>query len=142
MNERGMIYIVSPDMAYSKRVDYPLSHLDLIQEYCDKMKLGYNFKNSDYQEAPVRLALDGNMVVKTVDDLGDVIFYLPKYICDEQAMWFYNNRDKFKNYSVVSAYVIDSKRDEYRTVDDLSNIKKYIDKANILWSKEEVNRRR
>ncbi len=142
MKDIGMLYVISPDMAYSSKVVYPLNHLNMIQDYCDKMKLGYKFNKSDYHEAPVTLAIDGNMIVKTVEDLGNVIFYLPKYISDEQAMWFYDNKDKFKNFNIVSAYIIDSKKEEYSTIDGIDNIRNYINKGNVLWSKYRIGHRR
>ena len=142
MNNRGMVYIITRedkinDECYIGSVS--MDHLELIQEFCDKYNLGYKFNKSQYQDAPIMLAIEGNIVIKTVIDSGNVIMYLPKYITDRQAMWFYNNIDIFDNYIMVGAYIVDSKKDNYSTISGINNIRKYIDKSNILYSKDSNN---
>ena len=54
-------------------------HLKYMQEFSDIYNLGYKFGDNDSNIAPVMLALDGNLVVKTsFEYMKMAIFYIPE----------------------------------------------------------------
>lgn len=124
------------------------SHLTGIQEFCDKYKLGYKFRNEEYQDAPCRLALDGHLILKTVEQGsgGVMICYIPPLVTDNQAMWISSQNFSFDKYSYVGAYAIDEeqfddKQISYKEVEGMDNIIKVINQKNMLYNKQVARRR-
>ena len=78
-------------------------YLKYIGEFSDTYSLGYAFKDgSDDNVAPIMLALDGNVVVKTsYDFVGMAVFYIPEVLTANQKKWLDDNLGNFKNYNYL-----------------------------------------
>lgn len=135
--ERGKVIIIPDENKilqdyYEKSI--VSSHLEAYQDFSDKFKLGYNFTPSDYQTAPITIAEDGHLSVKTVEDNKAVlVIYVPRVITDRQINWYYKNVDTFNKYSVVGAFAVDIKE----PIEDLNDINKLINKRNMLYERKE-----
>lgn len=134
--EHGQLYVIAKegDVFHKKIFE---GHLGGIQEYSDINGLGYKFSLDDYQDAPCILATLGNIVIKSVDSSGIIIFYLPEYVSDEQNMWIFQNRQLFDAYSMVGCFQVKGVEDNYTTenVNGLDNVIKRINRNNILYNK-------
>ena len=110
MKERGRVIVVPGDSIdcdyYDKKV--VMNHLEAFQDFSDKFGLGYHFALSEYQKAPVLIANQGHLVVRTLDDLKSIIFYLPKRLNVRQRNFFEDNRFMFFDYSYFGAFLVDS----------------------------------
>ncbi len=104
---RNCLYIISNE----DRLNVPMffrvvkkdeHHLKYMQEFSDNYNLGYKFGNNDSNIAPVMLALDGNLVVKTsFEYMKMAIFYIPELVTNSQKEWFDNNIKGFENCDYV-----------------------------------------
>ena len=144
MLKRGSVYIIPDENQLSANVfkkEIDMSHLPAIQEFCDKYKLGYQFKPGQYHEAPCILAIDGNLVVKTVDDVSLVIFYLPKHITNDQLMWLFSSKDKFSHYQMIEGTIVDGTHLNIETnnITGIDAIWKYMNQQYLLNSKNHDN---
>ena len=136
--EYGQLYIIPDENKIMGSVFHRkirTSHLDGIQEFSDLYHLGYQFDKDQYQDAPCLLALDGNFIVKTVDDTGILICYIPELVTDQQCMWFYNQLDLFKNYSTICAYSLNRDEDTYRVneIYGQDQVMQVLNKRNMLY---------
>lgn len=85
------------------------------------------------------MAHEGHVVIKTVDDAGMMICYLPELVTDNQNMWFYEHMNFFNQYSSVNGFQIVSVDDDtYRgdKLHGLDAIMREINQRNILSSKK------
>ncbi len=147
--EYGDLYIVPDENKFLVKVFHKKisnSHLMGIQEFSDCYKLGYHFKNEDYQEAPCLLAKDGFLVAKTVDNAGILIFYVPEFISDNQCMWYNENIHLFSKYSMLGAYIIRNSENGYQIDEredmDLSQLFKMMNQKNIMYHKNQSCKKR
>ena len=110
MKERGRVIIVPGDSLDCPYYDQNvvMNHLEAFQDFSDKYQLGFHFQPDEYQRAPILLANLGHLVVRTVNDLGSVIFYLPRKVNDRQKAFFDENRFMFLDYSYLGAFLVDS----------------------------------
>ena len=77
-------------------------HLKYIKDFVDTYNLPYSFGDDDSNIAPVLLALDGHMVVKTSWDFMNIaVFYIPELVTTNQKRWIDNNLENFKNYEYL-----------------------------------------
>ncbi len=143
MNLRGSVYIITDENKILEECfwrNIQDSHLPAIQEFCDNYKLGYHFNIGQYQDAPCLLAVDGNMVVKTVEDAGIAIFYLPKYVTDRQSLWFFHHKNQFSNYAIVGGYSFDENTiEKYDMIHGIDEIDRFIQKKNIRYMNQKNN---
>ena len=78
------------------------NHLKYIREFVDTYNLPYSFSDDDSNIAPVLLAKDGHLVVKTSWDYMNIaVFYVPWLITTNQKKWLDTNLDSFKDYEYV-----------------------------------------
>ena len=73
---RGSVIIIPSeekieDDYFEEYID--MNHLEGFQKFSDKYNLGFKFVDYDYQEAPIRIAKDGHLVVKTIKDMDVAI---------------------------------------------------------------------
>ena len=77
-------------------------HLKYIKEFVDTYNLQYSFGDDDSNIAPVLLAEDGHMVVKTSWDFMNIaVFYIPELLTTNQKRWLDINLENFKNYEYL-----------------------------------------
>ena len=115
-----------------------------IQEFSDIYKLGYQFKKEEYQDAPCTLAKDGFLIVKTVEDAGILIFYVPEFISDNQCMWYSENMMLFSKYSTIGAYLVKDDGNGYH-IDEKSDINVnqlylILNQKNMLYDKNKFGK--
>ena len=118
-------------------------YLKYIKEFVDTYNLPYSFSDDDSNIAPVLLAKDGHLVVKTSWDFMDIeVFYIPELLTTNQKRWLDTNLDSFKdyeylgfnNYSIVDGEVKEEKiEDLEKEVVEIN--KRYLDFRKI---KEEI----
>ena len=89
------------------------------------------------------MALDGHLVVKTVDDVSNLICYIPEIVTDNQCMWFSENMDMIQKYIVVGGYGVNKKDNSYETVitEDFHQLLRLINKRNLLYNKLLVDKK-
>ena len=78
-------------------------HLKYIQDFSNNYNLGYKFElGKDDNIAPIMLALDGHIVIKTSHDfISIMVSYIPSLITSKQKKWLDDNLGKFKNYDYL-----------------------------------------
>ncbi len=77
-------------------------YLKYIKEFVDTYNLPYSFGDDDSNIAPVLLAKDGHMVVKTSWDFMNItVFYIPELLTTNQKRWLDTNLDSFKDYEYL-----------------------------------------
>ena len=81
-------------------------HLSGYQSFSDKYDLGYKFSEEEHQIAPLEIAEDGHLSLKTTEEESTLIFYLPEIITERQMNYVKNNITKFQNYKIVGSYSI------------------------------------
>lgn len=141
--DNGYVYIIPGDNVHTS--DYffrsiKKTHLDAIQEFSDQYGLGYQFDISQYHDAPCILALDGHLVVKTLEDQKVVLFYLPVSINDNQEMWFENNFFQImSNYKTSGAFIVEGDKEhiQTKTIGDINSIRNYMRKKNIEYNSKD-----
>ena len=137
--DNGYVYIIPGDNVHTS--DYffrtiKKTHLDAIQEFSDQYVLGYQFDVSQYHDAPCILALDGHLIVKTLEDQKVALFYLPQTINDNQEMWFEKNFFQIMSkYKTIGAYIVDGDKEhiQTKTVGDINAIRNYMRKKNTEY---------
>ena len=106
-----------------------------IKEFVDTYNLPYSFGDDDSNIAPVLLAKDGHLVIKTSWDYMNIaVFYVPSLITDNQKRWLDINLNNFKdyeylgfnNYSEVDGKVIEEKIEDFDIELSIIN-KRYLD---------------
>ena len=117
MLERGRVYIIPnenklkiPNGEFTMNIH--MNHLEAIQNFCDRYQLGYHFSSHQYQEAPCILALDGNFVIKTLEDMHTALFYLPSTISEQQLTWFFSHFDLLSTYKTIEASMISGDKND------------------------------
>lgn len=147
--EYGSLYIIPDENkilgdCFYRKVSF--GHIEGINEFVNLNCLGYQFGDSDYQEAPCVLALDGHLIVKTVEDSDLAVIYMPEYITDNQNMWLFEHRDLLGKYSMLGAYCVKKSDDSYTTekIHGLDEVIQRANRNNLLYNqmnkKETVKR--
>ena len=120
---------------YQNNFNYSSNSEKLKQNYYSN----YYFNFSDNQDSSIQLICDGNLVVKILNSMDMVIFYIPEFITDNQKLWIDSQVQLFLNYSKVKAYEL-SKIDgtyqinEIRSGDEVSRLIGY---RNFLYHKSD-----
>lgn len=145
--EYGLLYIIPDENqilgeCFFRKVSS--NHLSGMQEFIEKYQLNYQFSNEDYQNAPCILAKDGHMIVKTVDNAGILVMYLPEFVTDNQCMWIYENKSLLQKYSMVGAYYVKEKDNSYELdkIHGVDSILNCVNCSNILYQGKVLNSKR
>ena len=136
--ERGRVIIIPDENQILKSYfekNIVVNHLEAYQAFSDEFHLGYHFKLEDYQNAPINIAKDGHLSLKTVDDSGFLVVYIPRVVTARQIEWFYKNISKFENFNTVGAFAIED--NEPTIVEGLDAINKVMNKRNMLYVRKE-----
>ena len=109
MNIRGNLWIIPDENqlncpVYHEEIIKGLSHTDGIMEFIRKNKLPIPLSSIDSRSGPLKMAELGHMVVKTEDNSGMLIFYIPAKITQNQWDWFLDNRLMFGKYQYIGAF--------------------------------------
>ncbi len=139
--EYGKLYVIPDENQILEEEFYKdirTNHLDGFQEFSDQYQLGYQFKKEEYQDAPCYLALDGHLILKTVDDSGLVIIYIPEVVTDRQYMWFYNHQNLLAKYSMIGAYAVHLNENGYDTdeIEGMDRIMQIFNRKNMLYQEK------
>lgn len=143
MGERGMLWII-PDEGqiiqplFERKVDSGVSHTDEINEFIKKYDIDLNFKQWDYHAAPCMVAQLGHLVIKSDDDVSQLIFYIPELVTDRQLQFIYNNHSKFSKYQVIGGYsliYLDDGRVAWTMLHGISQVLLEINKRNNIKGK-------
>jgi len=108
-------------------------HVDAFIEFSNKYDLGYNFTKKDSVTAPDVLAKNGNLIIKTIDDMNMCVVYLPKVITDKQDIWLHNNIEFLKGYNTVGTF--NYKDDEVEHLMSVTSLIKKADEKNMKEAK-------
>lgn len=137
--DKGRVIIIPNDEILTSKYTKSIkkNHLEAFRDFSEKYNLGYEFKDDDYAEAPTYLALDGNLVLKTLDDIGIIIIYLPPIVTDRQDMFLHENLNKISQFNTIVGYgTID--KDNVRELEGLDKIVKSADVRNLKYEKEKT----
>ena len=141
MNEYGKVIIIhNKNVLAIGKYEHEVinNHLDAFIDFSNKYNLGYHFTNDDSQFAPITLAKDGHLIVKSVNNDELVIFYIPRVITDKQIEWYQYNYLNYFRASQIGGFSIQDD-DEIKQIIGLTNINREIKKKNILYMKEVGN---
>lgn len=139
MNERGTLWIV-PDESqilsslFEKRIGNGMSHTLGMKEFVNTYKIDLDIKENDYHNAPCMIAEKGHLVVKSVDDFLQLIFYIPEVITDRQLEFIYNNQMEFSKFQMVGGYSMKYLNGDgvvWKTLHGINEIMVEINKKNI-----------
>lgn len=132
--ERGQVYILTDENQILEpcfKMDVYKNHLEAMNEFSKKYKLNYNFNKDDYQMAPCLIAENGHLLIKTVENSGFMIIYIPRTVTDRQNELFHSLLPNFSNYSYIAGFKLDDD-DTFSEVEGLNRIVREIDRRNIL----------
>lgn len=144
-NRYGELIILSADDfptggdVFRRDVTSSEGHTHYIQEFSNLYNLGYDFKESDYQTAPCELALSGHLVIKTVDEVKMIGVYIPEVVSDKQYEFLYDNQEMFQKSVQVGANSL--RNGEFIEINGFDNIMREINKKNLLYSKQNNQRK-
>lgn len=96
MNDRGTLWIIPDEKQiiqplFKRRVGEGISHTNEMKVFVDTYNIDLNFKESDYHEAPCMIAGSGHLVIKSDDDVSQLIFYIPELVTDRQIEFLTEN---------------------------------------------------
>lgn len=113
------------------------NHLPCFQAFSDKYRLGYHFRNDEYQEAPLNLAKDGHLVIKIEETSKSFICYYPKVITDRQNNFLHNNIMLMMKYSTIGCYAIkdNDNIEDIKIIEGMNAIMHEADRRNLLYDK-------
>lgn len=112
-------------------------HVDAFNDFSKKFNLGYHFTYDDFQNAPVALAKEGHLVIKTLDDLELSDIYIPEVITDRQFEWFTNIGYAMLKDMYPEAYSVYDNTNS-KILMGIDDIKNEIAKKNMLYVKEGI----
>ena len=125
--KRGKVYIIPNEDQIIEDCFYReigSSHLRAIQEFSDKYRLGYQFHEEDYQNAPCQVAMDGSLAVA----------YIPEEITDRQSLWLYDHQRELSKYGMIVGYELFKEESNYKLfhLHGLDEIMKSTNKKNFI----------
>ena len=128
------VYIIANDEYYDKCEVYSKDdidkHLEAYQAFSDEHHLGYHFKEEEYHDASVQIAIDGHFSVKIVEGIS-MIAFIPKVVTDHQLQWFEANKEQFQSYELVVGYAqIGDTVSDTEGISGLENIEKVMQERN------------
>ena len=112
-------------------------HVDAFNDFSKAFNLGYYFTYDDFQNAPVALAKEGHLVIKTLDDLELSDIYIPEVITDRQFEWFTNIGYAMLKDMYPEAYSVYDNTNS-KILMGIDDIKNEIAKKNMLYVKEGI----
>ena len=140
---RGSVIIIPSEEKISD--DYfeeyiDMNHLDGFQKFSDKYNLGFKFKDYDYQEAPIKIAKDGHLVVKTIKDMDVAIFYIPEVITKRQLDWLNQNVSDYAFVQKVGGFAIKGMDEEPDRIHGYYNLTNILRERSKLYIEKEGER--
>lgn len=117
-----------------------MNHLEGFQEFSNKYNLGYQFSNDDYQEAPIKIAKDGHLIIKTIKDMGVAIFYIPQVITKRQLEWLNDNIGNYMYIQETYGFAINGENEEIDRVHGYYNLKNVLRERSKLYIEKEGER--
>ena len=81
------------------------NHMEVYQKFSDDFNLGYEFKEDEYHDSSIQIALDGHFSVKIVEDMTFIAF-IPRVVTNNQLEWFLNNKSQYYDYQYIGGYAI------------------------------------
>lgn len=143
MNRGSVIIIPNENIiedAYFEET-IPSYHITGFQSFSDKYNLGYQFGNNDSQEAPIKLAKDGHLIIKTVKYDDVVIFYIPEVITKRQLEWLNDNMENNYIYiQKVGGFAINGDNEEIDRVHGYYNLTNILRERSKLYIEKEGER--
>lgn len=143
MNDRGSVIIIPNENIiednYFEKV-IVMNHLEGFQEFSDKYNLGYQFSNGDYQEAPIKIAKDGHLIIKTIKDMGVAIFYIPQVITKRQLEWLNDNIGNYMYIQKTDGFAINGENEEIDRVHGYYNLTNVLRERSKLYIEKEGER--
>ena len=138
--KRGKVYIIPNEDQIIEDCFYReigSSHLRAIQEFSDKYRLGYQFHEEDYQNAPCQVAMDGHLIIKTEEDASLAVAYIPEEITDRQSLWLYDHQRQLSKYGMIVGYELSKEESNYKLfhLHGLDEIMKSTNKKNFIYHK-------
>ncbi len=114
----GDLYVIpSENVGFERSVFHHDSFTDNSNKFKDlstEYYSDYHFDFSDSNDSSIQLICDDNLVVKILNSMDMVIFYIPEFITDGQKIWIDNHSQLFLNYSNVKAYELSNLEGVYR----------------------------
>lgn len=140
MIKKGKVIIIPDDDKISddyfeEEVIY--DHVDAFNDFSKTFNLGYNFTYDDFQNAPVALAKEGHLVIKTLDDLEMSDIYIPNVVTDRQFEWFTSVGENMLKDMYPEAYSVYDNSNS-KILMGINDIKNEIAKKNMLYMKEGI----
>lgn len=140
MNDRGSVIIIPSedkieDNYFEKKI--VMNHLEGFQEFSNKYNLGYQFSNDDYQEAPIKIAKDGHLIVKTIKDMGVALFYIPEVITKRQLEWLNQNITDYAFVGTVEGFAVNGDNEEIDEVHHYYNLTNILRERSKLYIEKE-----
>lgn len=122
------------DVCFERTLGEDDIHLPYIQEFVNQNHLGYHYTEEDSNQAPIDMAYEGHLVIKTDwDFIHMVACYLPPVITSSQQRWFTKNSWRFSTASVIccySYYLEDPLRKDF---DNMTDIFEEIKQKNLMY---------
>lgn len=123
MNKRGSLWIVPDENqilqpVFFRKIENGISHTSEIRNFVNIYEMGLEIDETDYHEGPCTVAKLGNLVIKSDDDVSQLIFYIPEKITNNQIQFILNNQFLFSKYQVVGGYSL-----------------KHLDDNGVVWKK-------
>lgn len=147
MNERGTLWIVPDENKimqplFKEQVDDGISHTTHMIEFIRKYGLDLDVKETDYHEGPCMIAEDGHLVIKSTDDVSQLIFYIPDVITNRQIEFVCENQFMFSNYQLIGGYTLRYLDGEivWKTLHGMNEIMLEINKKNMAYSENKKRR--
>lgn len=139
MNGRGTLWIIPDENVivqdlYKCSVDNGISHTKKMKEFVQKFNLDFNFNEEDYQEAPCMLAESGHLVIKSIDDVSQLVFYIPPKVCDRQMEFLINEQFNLSKYQIIVAFS-KSDNDTWDNLHGFNEIMQAMKNKNNLYHK-------
>lgn len=147
MNERGMLWIIPDEHKiiqplFQKQVGNGISHTTHMVEFVEKYGLNLNVRETDYHEGPCMIAEDGHLVIKSTDNVSQLVFYIPDVITNRQIEFVSENQFAFSNYQLIGGYSLRHLDGEvvWKTLHGMNEIMLEINKKNMAYSTSEIRR--
>lgn len=143
MNDRGSVIIIPNENIiednYFEKV-IVMNHLEGFQEFSNKYNLGYSFSLDEYQEAPIQIAKDGHLIIKTIKDMGVAIFYIPQVITKRQLEWLNDNIGNYMYIQKTYGFAINGENEEIDRIHDYYNLTNVLRERSKLYIEKEGER--
>lgn len=148
MNDRGTLWIIPDEKQiiqplFEKKIGEGISHTSKMKEFVDTYHIDLNFRDNDYHETLCMIAGSGHLVIKSDDDVSQLIFYIPELVTDRQIEFLIENQMEFSKYQVVGGYSMIYLGEDgvaWKTLHGISEILTEMNKKNRVENKNRGGR--